>query len=66
MVKSIDVTKKGRPGRPTTGRGLQIGERWSDKELEEIDKWIVANGVRLSRGQAIRRLVELGLKTKGK
>jgi hypothetical protein len=52
----------GRP--PTTGRGLQVGERWQQPELAAIDAWIEATGESITRGEAIRRLVELGLKAK--
>jgi hypothetical protein len=62
MAKSIRVTAKKRRGRPaTTGAGTQIGERWHDPELVAIDAWIASNDKTLTRGQAIRRLVELGL-----
>jgi len=65
MAKSIRVTEKKRRGRPaTTGAGTQIGERWHDPELVAIDAWIASNDKTLTRGQAIRRLVELGLKVK--
>jgi hypothetical protein len=67
MGKSIRVTTKKRRGRPaTTGKGTQVGERWHDAELVAIDAWIASTGETLSRGQAIRRLVEIGLKAKGK
>jgi hypothetical protein len=67
MAKSIRVTAKKRRGRPaTTGAGTQIGERWHDAELAAIDAWIAATGETLTRGQAIRRLVKLGLAGKTK
>jgi hypothetical protein len=56
-------TKKGR-GRPATGQGLQIGARWSDETVATIDAWAAAQKDEPSRSEAIRRLVELGLKTK--
>ena len=66
MGKSISVTAKKKPGRPaTTGKGIQIGERWHTPEIAAIDAWIKSQGGNLTRGIAIRRLVELGLK-KGK
>src|SRR5580698_5810718 len=34
-------TKK-RRGRPATGRGLQIGTRWSDETVALIDAWAAA------------------------
>lgn len=66
MRKSIRVTTKKRRGRPpTTGKGVQIGERWHAAELAEIDAWIAQSGEEMTRAQAVRRLVEIGLKAKG-
>jgi hypothetical protein len=39
--------------------------RWQDIELSAIDQWREKNDVP-TRPEAIRRLVELGLKAKGK
>jgi hypothetical protein len=65
MMKSIRVTTKKKRGRPaTTGRGIQVGERWHPPEIAAIDKWIASQGEEMTRGQAIRRLVELGLTVK--
>jgi hypothetical protein len=63
MAKTPVVTKKKR-GPRATGKGLQIGERWHTPEVAAIDKWIAAQGEEMTRGQAIRRLVELGLSVK--
>jgi hypothetical protein len=41
---------------------MQIGERWHSAELATIDKWIASQNEKMTRGQAIRRLVELALK----
>jgi hypothetical protein len=65
MGKTAVVTKKKR-GPPPTGKGVQVGERWQPPDLAEIDAWIAANDQKLTRGQAIRPFVELGLKAKGK
>jgi len=35
-----------------------------DDQLEAIDDWIEAQGEKISRPEAIRRLVEIGLKAK--
>jgi hypothetical protein len=62
MRKSIRVTTKKPRGRPpTTGKGVQIGERWHSAELAEIDAWIAHSGEEMTRAQAVRRLVEIGL-----
>jgi hypothetical protein len=61
MAKSIRVTTKKKRGRPrTTGKGTQVGERWHQSELAQIDAWITATAP-MTRGQAIRRLVGIGL-----
>ena len=43
---------------------MQIGERWHPPEIAAIDRWIASQGEEITRGQAIRQLVELGLKVK--
>jgi hypothetical protein len=64
MSKSIRGTKK-RKGRPrTTGVGVQIGMRWHQAQLDEIDRWSAQCDDKPSRAEAIRRLVEMGLKSK--
>jgi hypothetical protein len=66
MAKSIRViTKKGR-GRPvTTGKGTLIGVRLLDAPLATLDAWIAKQREPdLTRPEAIRRLVELGLTVK--
>ena len=37
--------------------------QWTEYELQTIDVWIGRQSVKLDRSEAIRRLVELGLKT---
>ena len=66
MAKSISASTK-RKGRPvTTGTGTTIGVRMLDAPLAALDLWIgKQKDPDLSRPEAIRRLVELGLK-KGK
>jgi hypothetical protein len=66
MGKSIKGTTKRKRGRPvTTGKGIQIGMRWQESELSAIDDWMNVHEV-TTRPEAIRRLVELGLKAKAK
>jgi hypothetical protein len=38
--------------------------QWTEYEIRSIDEWIARQGVKLDRSEAIRRLVELGLKAK--
>jgi hypothetical protein len=59
------VTKKSR-GRPPTGIGIQVGERWSPEAIAAIDDWRRKQDDLPGRPEAIRRLVEIGLKAKGK
>lgn len=66
MAKAIRVIKKSKRGRPvTTGSGTLIGVRLLDEPLSELDAWIKRQDEPdLSRPEAIRRLVEIGLKTR--
>jgi hypothetical protein len=63
MKKAISVRKKPR-GRPPTGQDPLISARVSSGVLSAIEAWRARHGV--TRSEAIRRLVELGLKAKGK
>lgn len=38
---------------------------WTEYEISAIDEWIALQDVKLDRAEAIRRLVEIGLKAKG-
>ena len=38
--------------------------QWTEYEMRTIDEWIARQGVKLDRPEAIRRLVEIGLKSK--
>jgi hypothetical protein len=40
--------------------------QWTQHEMRSIDEWIASQGLNIDRSEAIRRLVELGLKAKGK
>ena len=35
-------------------------------EIQSVDEWIASQGLKIDRSEAIRRLVELGLKVKAK
>jgi hypothetical protein len=59
------VPKKGR-GRPATGRDPVTAIRLSKELRETVDKWAKWQQDPMTRSEAIRRLVELGLKAKGK
>jgi len=52
-------------GRPrTTGPGQPQVVRMHDDQLAAIDDWVEKQGTRINRPEAIRRLVEIGLKAK--
>jgi Ribbon-helix-helix protein, copG family len=61
MAKSISVKRK-KPGRPATGTEPLYGVRIADELMGRIEKWAEENSA--SRSEAIRRLVEIGLKAK--
>ncbi len=65
MKKSISVKPKKR-GRPSTGRDPVRGIRLSDEFLAKVDTWAASQEDEPGRSEAIRRLVEIGLKAKGK
>jgi hypothetical protein len=66
MKASISDNKKSRRGRPvSSGTGTLIGLRWHEPELKAIDDWRRGQPDLPGRPDAIRRLVELGLR-KGK
>jgi hypothetical protein len=67
MAKSIRDIAKRPAGRPkTTGPGTGILVKMHDPHLDALDAWIAKQKPKPSRPEAIRRLVELGLKSKGK
>ena len=60
----IPKKKRGRP--KSTGSGEQVGVRWHEPDLERIDAWAKAQDPELTRAEAIRRLVDMGLKASAK
>jgi hypothetical protein len=64
MKTSIKADQKKKRGRPSTGRGAMVSSRVPPATVDEIDEWASRNET--TRSDAIRRLVELGLKAKGK
>jgi hypothetical protein len=57
--------KKIRPqkhrGRPATGQGVQIGTRWPESTVAQIDAWASGQEDTPARSESIRRLVDIGL-----
>jgi hypothetical protein len=63
MTKQTLITQKPRGPAPT-GKGELVGVRVQPDIAARIDKWASRCDDAPSRPEAIRRLVELGLKTK--
>lgn len=69
MKKAILKSKGGkRPGagRPPTGNDPVRAVRLSDDFVDQVDRWAEQQEDQPGRSEAIRRLVELGLKAKAK
>jgi Arc/MetJ-type ribon-helix-helix transcriptional regulator len=62
MAKSISVTPKKKRGRPATGRDPHVTARLPQELIDAIELWAEKSSV--SRSEAIRRLVEIGLKAR--
>ena len=58
------VLAKKRRGPAPTGKGVQVVVRLQPAPLSELDKWAAKQSDRPTRAEAIRRLVETGLKAK--
>jgi hypothetical protein len=59
-VKKSKISVHTKRGRPATGFDPAVTTRLPEELIAAIDKW--AERMELNRSQAIRRLVELGLK----
>ena len=62
MTKSIKVHPKKRRGRPATGKDPLVSARLPQSVIDQVEEWAAANEA--SRSEAIRRLVEIGLKAR--
>ena len=61
-MKSARVSdNKKKIGRPSTGVGTLVGQRWRDDQLDQIDRWRRGQTDMPGRSEAIHRLVEIGL-----
>ncbi len=65
MGKKTVLAKKKRGPAPT-GKGVQVVVRMQPAPLSALDGWAAKQNDKPTRAEAIRRLVELGLKAKGK
>jgi hypothetical protein len=64
MKKSIKVMPKKRRGRPATGKDPQVVVRMPVALIALVDAWGNANGA--MRSEAIRRLVEIALRSESR
>ena len=62
MAKARLSDNKKKMGRPATGIGTMIGVRIRPDQLAALDSWIKHQPDELSRPEAVRRLMEIGLK----
>ncbi len=62
MAKSIKVTPKKSRGRPATGKDPHVTARMPPELIAQVEAWAAERD--LGRSEAIRRLVERGLKAK--
>jgi len=63
MQRKQIILSKRKPGRPATGRDPLIALRVPAETIRAIDKW---GGAGVSRSEAIRTLIEIGLASKRK
>ena len=62
MKPSIKKAIPKRRGRPATGKAPSRTFRLTDEFMADVDAWAAAQDDEPGRSEAIRRLVELGLK----
>jgi hypothetical protein len=62
MARSIKVHPKKKRGRPATGKDPLVSARLPQTLIDLVEQWSASNDV--TRSEAIRRLVELGLTVK--
>ena len=65
MGKRTVLAKKKRGPAPT-GKGVQVVVRMQPAPLAALDAWVAKQKEQPSRPEAMRRLVALGLRAKGK
>lgn len=63
IMVSINDNKKGR-GRPATGIGTAIGVRLQPEDLMKLDEWIADQPEKMSRPEAIRRMIKIAVTQK--
>src|SRR4051794_41904218 len=61
MNPAKKIRAKKHRGRPATGQGVQIGTRWPEATVVQIDAWASRQEDTPARSESIRRLVDIGL-----
>jgi hypothetical protein len=64
MASSTKNVVRKRPGRPATGQDPVTAIRLSKELRATVDKWAAKQEDKPGRSEAIRRLVEIGLRAK--
>jgi hypothetical protein len=64
MKRAKFFYNKNKVGRPHTGVGKLVGQRWHQDQLDQVDQWRRGQPDMPGRAEAVRRLVELGLTVK--
>jgi hypothetical protein len=59
-IASVSVAK----GMAQKALAASPNPQWTEYEMQSVDEWIARQDVKLNRSEAIRRLVEIGLKAK--
>ena len=62
IMKSTKRKQTRARGRPATGRDPPVTARIPNDAIELLDRWAKSEGI--TRGEAIRQLIEVGLKAK--
>jgi hypothetical protein len=60
ITASVAVAK----GMAQRAQAASPNPQWTEYEMQSVDEWIARQGGKLDRPEAIRRLVELGLRVK--
>jgi hypothetical protein len=60
ITASVSVAK----GMAKKALAASPNPQWTEYEMQSVDEWIAVQGTKMDRSEAIRRLVELGLKVK--
>jgi hypothetical protein len=63
LAAAVSATKAKQALTQTEQDGF-LGSVFNAEQIELVDKWIATNDPAIDRSEAIRRLVELGLKVK--